>query len=302
MKRGLIRIFSGIAMIVVQLLGMIGRATAEYTDPAVWSNPGFYAVGVVGIILLIAGIIAFRNESSAELVLHRKDSKFHGAMRWVGFGWSASLLMFLLLELLISASRMDTAELVQPVVMLFALLFFALYFLFYMYKKPTALFSAALIFTGVRCLVGFIFDVVVDAPYGASRLFIAEEFCRLSTAGILYIVVASMLHRETFHVKTVKIFGWILLGYEALGVLFHFVFDPYALSELLFVLIPALYICLIPLNTLRGATNAQPEYVPQTLNDGAPIPAGNWRCDCGRVHPRYESSCVCGKSKIDCGK
>ena len=31
-------------------------------------------------------------------------------------------------------------------------------------------------------------------------------------------------------------------------------------------------------------------------------PAANisgWQCSCGRVHPKYESSCVCGKSKYD---
>ena len=30
------------------------------------------------------------------------------------------------------------------------------------------------------------------------------------------------------------------------------------------------------------------------------VPQGGWRCHCGRVHPGYESSCVCGKSKSEC--
>ena len=30
-----------------------------------------------------------------------------------------------------------------------------------------------------------------------------------------------------------------------------------------------------------------------------PVPNLGWRCVCGRPHPRYESSCVCGKSKFD---
>lgn len=33
--------------------------------------------------------------------------------------------------------------------------------------------------------------------------------------------------------------------------------------------------------------------------DMTPVPATGWRCSCGRPHPRYETSCVCGKSKLD---
>lgn len=31
----------------------------------------------------------------------------------------------------------------------------------------------------------------------------------------------------------------------------------------------------------------------------APVPDAGWRCSCGRVHPKYETSCICGKSKFD---
>lgn len=34
--------------------------------------------------------------------------------------------------------------------------------------------------------------------------------------------------------------------------------------------------------------------------DHEEVPQGGWRCHCGRVHPGYESSCVCGKSKSEC--
>ena len=29
-----------------------------------------------------------------------------------------------------------------------------------------------------------------------------------------------------------------------------------------------------------------------------PVPAGGWRCTCGRVHAAYVTSCTCGNSKI----
>lgn len=34
--------------------------------------------------------------------------------------------------------------------------------------------------------------------------------------------------------------------------------------------------------------------------DHEDVPQGGWRCHCGRAHPGYESSCVCGKSKSEC--
>ncbi|MBO5891838.1 MAG: zinc ribbon domain-containing protein [Oscillospiraceae bacterium] len=39
------------------------------------------------------------------------------------------------------------------------------------------------------------------------------------------------------------------------------------------------------------------EEAPRINTD--PVPESGWRCVCGRPHPRYESSCVCGKSKFD---
>ncbi len=31
----------------------------------------------------------------------------------------------------------------------------------------------------------------------------------------------------------------------------------------------------------------------------APVSAAEWRCSCGRVNPKYQSSCVCGKSRFE---
>ena len=30
----------------------------------------------------------------------------------------------------------------------------------------------------------------------------------------------------------------------------------------------------------------------------APITPDSWRCTCGRVHPKYQSSCVCGQTQL----
>ena len=42
-------------------------------------------------------------------------------------------------------------------------------------------------------------------------------------------------------------------------------------------------------------SNSRPFYIPDT----PPAPQKGWTCTCGREHPAYESSCVCGISKRD---
>ena len=37
----------------------------------------------------------------------------------------------------------------------------------------------------------------------------------------------------------------------------------------------------------------EPQYLYSSEN------ISGWKCSCGRAHPQYESSCVCGKSKFD---
>ena len=42
-------------------------------------------------------------------------------------------------------------------------------------------------------------------------------------------------------------------------------------------------------------SDSRPFYIPDT----PPAPQKGWTCTCGREHPAYESSCVCGMSKRD---
>lgn len=52
----------------------------------------------------------------------------------------------------------------------------------------------------------------------------------------------------------------------------------------------------------RVATDGENKKV-QNPADPAEMPivmtTGGWRCSCGREHPAYESSCICGTSKRD---
>lgn len=40
-------------------------------------------------------------------------------------------------------------------------------------------------------------------------------------------------------------------------------------------------------------------YQGDTANNANISTASGWQCSCGRVHPKYETSCICGKSKFD---
>lgn len=49
-----------------------------------------------------------------------------------------------------------------------------------------------------------------------------------------------------------------------------------------------------PTNTNQGSNH-------QATHPVNPYPANTpgWQCSCGRFHPKYETSCICGKSKFD---
>ena len=45
--------------------------------------------------------------------------------------------------------------------------------------------------------------------------------------------------------------------------------------------------------------NATASATPPIRYPSDPVDENHWLCSCGRVHPKYVSSCVCGKGKSD---
>ena len=84
MKRGIFRIIAGSIMISLQLLLIIALNSADYYTNAGY-NSGFYTVGIVGIVLFIFGINAYKKGLRSQLVLHTKSRKFHTVFKWVMF-------------------------------------------------------------------------------------------------------------------------------------------------------------------------------------------------------------------------
>lgn len=309
MKRGIIRIVSGIVLLVLQLLSIIGLFSSgtTNTNPDLWFNIGFYSPAITGILLLVFGSRAYRNEIYSELILHTNSKKVHTAIKWVGFVLSTLLFIYYLFVFISMLPDFN----IFTILSMFGFLSFSVYSLLYMYKKPSCLFSATMIFIGIAYIYGivsvllYLYDEDYFVPY--VFLFIIPRI----VAGILYIIIATKLYKEQFSVKVIKVLGWIVFALEIITRVlcdivvfgsFYFT-DLEGIVYLLFVIILMLYLSVFKVNTLRDASapvvNRKTIYQSTYQVNSAPSYIDGWQCSCGRTHPKYETSCVCGKSKFD---
>ena len=261
MKRGIIRIIAGIVMIILQILAMIGQSSVENTyDTNIWSNIGFYSIGITGAILLFFGIRVSSDGLYSQLILHSKTKTIHTVIKWIMFSISALLFVFYVISFINSWSDFN----IFTILMIFATLSFALYMLLYVYKKPCCLFSTALIFTGVAYLYGLISNLtyyilyLTDMDnYGMYVLFgIIPRFI----TGVLYIIIAVKLYKENFSVNLIRVLGWVAFALEFINrvlcdliVFQNFYF--YDIGGVLFILLTVgivLYTSVFEMNTLRG--------------------------------------------------
>ena len=213
---------------------------------------GLYGPGIVGLALLIFGVLAYRKGLYSKLVLHEGNSKFAKVMKWGGFAVSG----LLMLVYAVSNMRYLTFDALLP---LLGTVAFCVYSLEYMGKKPSCLFSAVLILIGVT----YLYSLITNAYFYS--LFVTMPFVIMSIvpqllAGILYIVIAVMIYWEKFPILVVKILGWVVLALELLPRVAYslvmtqtiYLRDVGALLELLFVVVLALYISALKINTLKN--------------------------------------------------
>lgn len=52
-----------------------------------------------------------------------------------------------------------------------------------------------------------------------------------------------------------------------------------------------------PQSVVENDNRLEQQFAGRTYT--TPVSDSQWQCSCGRVHPKYETSCVCGKSKFD---
>jgi len=212
---------------------------------------------------LIFGISAYKKGLRSQLVLHTRNRKLHTVIKWVMFVITSLLCVDYLITFI---QHFDSFN-IYTLMMVFATMSFAVYLLFYIYKKPSCLPSTSLIFIGIVYLYDifgnmtyYLFDVL---EYDFGVLLLIFRIIPKLIAGILYIVLASKLYKENFSVKAVKVIGWIAFAMEIsnsiiypvlISIDFGFVFYFYDLSSLLytlFVLGLLLCICAFKINTLK---------------------------------------------------
>lgn len=298
MKRGLIRIVSGIVLIIMQILAIIGRAYAEndVNAPtyAAASGVGFYMMGIVGIILVYFGKKAYNLGIYSEIILHTKPKKPLEALKYIA-------LSLLLLPCLMYFRYFSISN-ISGILMICSILSLAIYLLFYAYKKPSCLFSSSLIFVGLANFLA----LLTNTEFYYSLLVISDtdDILRLVLhtipsliASTLYIVIAVILYKEKFSPPTIRIMGCIVFGLEFLiGVFYdicvsqHFNYYSIILNPL-----PAIFFLYLSVFQLNNKV-LPPE---QTSSDIVLDCSSQWHCSCGRSYPKYVSSCVCGKSKSD---
>ena len=162
MRRGIIRIISGVVLIALQLLFLDGpsysSANARFN---IGYYIGYYLPAIGGVFLLIFGGRACYRGVYSKLVLHDNNKKIHTVMKWCGFALSTFLFLCNLLAFIASWDEID----VLAILNILGFLSFSVYTLFYMYKKPSCLFSAALIFVGVAYIYGICRNIAYYVLY-----------------------------------------------------------------------------------------------------------------------------------------
>lgn len=263
MKRGIFRIIAGSLMILLQLISMIALSSSDYyslnASYNAGFNAGFYTTGIVGIVLLIFGISAYKKGLRSQLILHTRSRRLHTVIKWVAFVITILLFVYYLITFITTFSDLN----IYMFLMIFATLSFALYLLFYLYKKPCCLLSTSLIFIGIAYLYGIIsnmtYYLLYLSEYDFYMIMVIFRIIPKLIAGILYIVLASKLFKENFSIKAIKIIGWITFAMEFSNLILYPIFVGssyyfYNLVDLFYVLFTIcllLYISVFKINTLK---------------------------------------------------
>lgn len=273
---------------------------------------GYYSPTIIGGLLLVYGIRANYLGLETELILHSKSKKAHSVIKWIGFALSALLFASDLFAVIDNWLSFDIFTLLTMVGALALLV----YTLFYMYKKPSCLFSAAMIFVGSAYIYGIISSIpyyilrLSNADYALSYIFMG--ILPTFAVGILYIVSAVLLYKEDYSVKIIKSLGYTILALEILSnvvgntIIYQSILAAIliAIPNLWFAVVVMLYMSVLKINSLRDMpVTTEPECaVAGNIFREIVMPEGGWKCECGRVHQKYETSCICGKTKIESQK
>lgn len=261
MKRGIIRIVTGIVMIFLQLISIAGQQStnSSTTSPNAAFYIGLYLVGITGVILLIFGIRTYKKGLCSQNVLHRKSQKISSVVKWISFPTSALLMLYYLIFTIVNLKDLS----ISTWLMFIGTSFFFTYSLFYMYKKPSCLFSGSLIFIGSAYLYGLLSNLswyIIYLPIlDDYPVYVTMQIMPCLVAGILYIVIATMMYKEKFSIRTVKILGYIVFSMEIISRILSnvilsngFAYDVGAILFGIFTIAILFYISVLDINSLQN--------------------------------------------------
>ncbi len=254
-------------MLFLQILVMITQANVEnnYAGSTTFNFSyyiGYFSTGIIGLVLLIFGCKAYNKGLRSEVILHTKTSKLNTVVKWISF----PVCLLIAASYIISAIQYEEIFDIFTILMVCSTLSLSVYLIFYLHKRPSCLFSASLIFLGITYIYGICSNItfyILDLPeIDNYELYIVFGIIPRIVAGILYIVIATMLYKERFSVTCIKILGWTVLALElsnriladilVFGNVSYFFYNITNLLLLLLVIIIFLYTSVFKLDTLRN--------------------------------------------------
>ena len=236
MRKGLVRIILGIVLICLQILSFIGGSNSislGFDLFTLFYLIGYLLPGVCGIVSLFCGYIAYCNGDTAKIILHTNTATHHTIIKRI----CISLLFVLLLYIVfINLIRDGFGVSLSLIFSLFAIVLMLLYLMLHQGKKPSFLFSAAVVLAGMSYVCGILSNMTVAAiPYFA--------------IGILYILIGVMLYKEKFLLNRIRVMGAIAFGLEMVMVIYYrlmyWAFIPFIIALILPTTIFA-YTCIVP--------------------------------------------------------
>lgn len=249
MRKGIVRIILGIGLLCLQVASFAGNSNGGsiHTEASLYTLLyliGYLFPGICGLVSLIFGIKAYRSGETANIILHRNKKKSHKIIKYI----FVSLLSFNLLiglGIYISGFSVDLMLIVSVVLML-------LYLLLYQNKKPSFLFSAAVVLAGIGSLYGVLSNLLDILVY---KRITAIPYLAI---GILYLLVGIMIYREKFSSKCIRVLGTTAFVLDMVMVIYYrsmfWAFIPF-LTDIILPSAIFVYTCIVPIyNTIEQET------------------------------------------------
>lgn len=250
-------IITGCILIALQLIGDVGSLFAgglNYFTNVISFDVFLYelinftaysSIGILGVVFHIIGIKSYRKGGNATIILHKTDKKRYTVLSYI-FAVLLGLTCLGYVEMICrdGFSQSGTFQLIS-------LLFLLIYLLFYRNKKPTLLFSVALLLAGISYIYGLFISlpnlILLSGTSWYYRYLVFSILPILATS-IVYIIIAIMLYMEKFSTSCIKILGAIAFSLMMLKIFYGKGVFCIDLGEIILPLTIFIYTCIVPIN------------------------------------------------------